>query len=665
MAERYTKLYTLESALYAEGAPVIIAAGALLDDSVTRRTLVQLKFKSVSDREISAVRVTVTPAAQAGQELGGVEYQYTGLSAARDDEFGQKAAIVMPEGGAASFRAAVTEVLYADGAKWDGTGSVWAATAPARTLAEGLGGEELARQYAIRYGSDCTTMPGEDRGLWYCACGAVNRLDESKCHSCRRVYSAMKNVNVGSLKVESAQRVQTEKQIDAEEQAGQKAARKKLITALAIIVPLVIAAVIVLCTVPRQMQQKEDYAAAVALLDSGKYDEAEAAFTALGNYADAEEQAKENVPYAKAAYVMDCAEKDDIAGLLLLGLKRSDVAEGETVSVALYREAEKLFAALGDYRDSKQQCEKAQQAVEDYFDAQKKDAYDAAGALLEDGHYCEARDAFIAMGSYKDSAEMAQECMYRRAELLYGVIDKYFMAGVAANISDETGVKSVFYIPQASFAELGNGVSSDIRDIFRGDGVEINIQDVPEEGFTPVCEAVCAEFTALGDYKDSAEMAQKSIDAGDFTKPFYDLCANGDIIGAYNWLNAYTGEFDMREQWLNLLSIYAPYCNTWELYQGDPTLIAQTVGLSVKCTGFTSKVIIGDTTARLVIMPAGAEDHAIELAASIGSTGFMNSSDGSNTYYAVISNLGRFTYTKYNSLGLPIGNQSCEYTPIG
>ena len=45
-------------------------------------------------------------AAQAGQELGGVEYQYTGLSAARDDEFGQKAAIVMPEGGAASFRAA-------------------------------------------------------------------------------------------------------------------------------------------------------------------------------------------------------------------------------------------------------------------------------------------------------------------------------------------------------------------------------------------------------------------------------------------------------------------------------------------------------------------------------------------------------------------------------
>lgn len=88
-------------------------------------------------------------------------------------------------------------------------------------------------------------------------------------------------------------------------------------------------------------------------------------------------------------------------------------------------------------------------------------------------------------------------------------------------------------------------------------------------------------------------MAQKSIDAGDFTKPFYDLCANGDIIGAYNWLNAYTGEFDMREQWLNLLSIYAPYCNTWELYQGDPTLIAQTVGLSVKCTGFTSKVMIG------------------------------------------------------------------------
>ena len=33
MAERYTRLYTLPENLYTEGAPLVIAAGALLKDN--------------------------------------------------------------------------------------------------------------------------------------------------------------------------------------------------------------------------------------------------------------------------------------------------------------------------------------------------------------------------------------------------------------------------------------------------------------------------------------------------------------------------------------------------------------------------------------------------------------------------------------------------------
>lgn len=663
MAERYEKKYTLAHRLYADGAPVLIAAGALLDDSLSRRRLVQLKFKSVSEKKIASVRVSVTALNAAGEARGAaVEYLYAGLNAPRDAEFGQKSAIVMPESDAASFTVSVTEVTYTDGSRWDGTGAAWTALHIPRTLADALGGEEVAGQFAIRYGIDCVMMPEDERGLWVCACGAINRETEAKCHRCRRVYAALKNINLSSLRTESAQRVETEKQQDVEEKEEKKSAQKKLIIALAVLIPVIMIAAAALCTVPRYIRQQQDYAAAVALLDAGKYDEAESAFAALGSYGDAEEYAERTVPYKRALYIMDCAKNDDVAGLLELGLKRSDVAEGETVSVALYREADKLFAALGDYADCAAQRESAQRAIEAYFDEQKRGAYDAAQTLLEEGCYLKARDAFLALGGYKDSADMAKESMYRRASALCEVTEKYFMQGVMAALSDTDGEKSVFYIPQSVFAELGNGVSSDIRSIFRADGAEINIADAPESGVEPICQTVSAQFAALGDYKDSAAQMQRALDAGDFTRPFYQKCAEGDIIGAYQWLAEYKGEFDNREQWLNVLQFYAPYCGTWELYKGDPTLIAQTSGLSLKCGGFTSKVIIDDTSARLIIYPAGGEDYPIELTAVVGSNTFTVSPDGVTTYCALISNLGRFTYTKYNSL---VTNQSCEYAKVG
>ena len=483
MAERYERKYALAHRLYADGAPVIIAAGALLDDTLSRRRLVQLKFLSVAEKKIASVRVSVTPLGAAGEEHGApVEYLYDNVNAARDAEFGQKSAIVLPESDTASFTVSVTEVIYADGSRWDGTGAAWTALHMPRTLADALGGEEVAGQFAIRYGSDCVMMPEDERGLWVCACGAINREVEAKCHRCRRVYAALKNINLSSLRSESEQRVETEKQQDVEEKQEKKSARKKLVIALAVIIPILIIAAAALCTVPRYLKQQDDYAAAVALLDAGKYDEAESAFTALGSYGDAEEYAEKTVPYKKALYIMDCARNDDVAGLLALGLKRSDVAEGETVSVALYREADKLFAALGDYADCAAQRETAQKAIADYFDEQKRGAYDAAQALLDEGCYLKARDAFLAMGNYKDSADMAKESMYRRAVALCDVIDKYFMEGVTAALSDTDGEKSVFYIPQSVFAELGNDVSSDIREIVRADGAEINIADAPESG---------------------------------------------------------------------------------------------------------------------------------------------------------------------------------------
>lgn len=666
MAEKYEKSFVLPHMLYADGAPIVISAGALLSDNAAKRKLVQLQFISISDKKLKSVRVSITPLSVLGEALGeNVSYVYDNLAIARDGTFGKKAAIVLPVDDVCGFKLAVPEVVYDDQSTWDGTGAVWAALKKPQTLAEGLGSKDMAHQYVIRYGSDCTTMPMEDRELWVCACGTFNREQETKCHHCRRVYSALKNVNISSLRTESAQRVEAEKQQDETEKTEKKANTKKLVIALAVLIPVLIIAVVFMMTVPRQMQIKADYETAQTLLAEGKYDEAESAFIALGDYEDSALIAAQKIPYERAMYLMECAKNDDVAGLLSIGMKRSDVAEGESVGVALYREAAERFAALGNYKDSAALCAEANDAISEYFDVQKKDAYDQAAALLTAGRYLEARDAFAALGNYKDCAEMVNESMYLRAVALCDVVEKYFMQGVTANFSNTAGEKSVIYIPQSSFSTLGNGVSSDLRDILREDGAEINIADSPEDGVKPICEAVADQFAALGDYKDSKEQIERAEIAGDFTRPFYTKCAVGDLVGAYQWLSDYAGEFEMREQWLTLLQKYAVYCNSWELYAGDSTLISQTYGMSVQCGAFTSKVIIENDTPRLVIYPNGAEDYPLELAVAVGTDGFYVSPDGVNTYYAVISNFGRFTYTRYNSLGLQSGTQSCEYSPVG
>ena len=69
MAERYSRLWSLPEGLYAQGAPLVIAAGALLRDSQTGQTLAQLKLRSISDKTISSVRVLVVGQDNIGMEL--------------------------------------------------------------------------------------------------------------------------------------------------------------------------------------------------------------------------------------------------------------------------------------------------------------------------------------------------------------------------------------------------------------------------------------------------------------------------------------------------------------------------------------------------------------------------------------------------------------------
>ena len=67
-----------------------------------------------------------------------------------------------------------------------------------------------------------------------------------------------------------------------------------------------------------------------------------------------------------------------------------------------YEKAEAAFEALGDYRDSAEQVQEAQQA-------QKPGAYQQADTLMKFGQYPGAAIAFSKLGDYRDSAQRAKE----------------------------------------------------------------------------------------------------------------------------------------------------------------------------------------------------------------------------------------------------------------
>ena len=150
MAERFTRTYTLPEGLYTPGAPVLIAAGALLKDNQTGQMLAQLKIKNISAKEIKATAVKLIAFDTAERKLeAGAEQQYLDLKVARDNYFGETVPIVIADNSARSYEVAVTEVVFADNTIWSGTDTPWQKQITLTPLSTTLTDPELITKYAI------------------------------------------------------------------------------------------------------------------------------------------------------------------------------------------------------------------------------------------------------------------------------------------------------------------------------------------------------------------------------------------------------------------------------------------------------------------------------------------------------------------------------------
>lgn len=300
MSERYTRVFALPENLYAEFSPVIISAGALLKDNVTGKVLVQLKIKNISDRIVKAVRIKINQFDVAGEAIDNeVNQEYLDLNVGRNSEFGQKTAITLPDSSTRSFSVVVTEVIFFDNDIWKADGAEWKSVIKPQTTYECFKDDsELMKQYKLDYNVTCKNMFAEDRDLWICSCGNINKSTYSECYGCGCLYETLKNFDMDTLVRNKNERVEKEKRAEEErrltyeqkmekarEEARKKAKRNKKI---AITTTLIVCTVIVslLAIIPAVR-----YNRAIALMEEEKYAEAIEVFEAMNSYKDSKEKA--------------------------------------------------------------------------------------------------------------------------------------------------------------------------------------------------------------------------------------------------------------------------------------------------------------------------------------------------------------------------------------
>ena len=335
MGETYARLYSLPERLYTMGAPVVVAAGALLKDNRNGNIIVQLKIQNICSKTIKAVTVKITSIDTVGRTLGEeTEYQYLDLNVKRNEFLGQQVPIIVPNEQTRSYSVKVTEAAFDDNTVWAGN-EIWEPLEKPDPIEKKIANGELARQYRIKYGKNRKYLLKQDRDLWFCTCGAINHESELSCCSCHIDRKKLEELDVDALKKECDARLEDERKERERKQAEAAVEAKKKQKKIKMIVVGVAAAVAVAAVgvvIKDNLNKKKLYNQGLALLEDGKYDDSIALLESLNGYKDSKEQ----IIYAEYQKAVKYEKSGE------------------------YEEALALYEELGDYEDSKEKYKEVQ-----------------------------------------------------------------------------------------------------------------------------------------------------------------------------------------------------------------------------------------------------------------------------------------------------------------
>lgn len=297
MAERYEKVFSQADNLYCTGAPLVLEKGALLKDGLTQNIVAQLKFKSIQDKVIKAVTVKILSYDTLGKPLKEeTQYQYLDLFVKRDESFGEQVPIIVVNSQTRSYQIIVSQVIFVNNTIWTGN-EVWTLLAQAPSCNKVFQEPELCKQYSIEFGSKKGRMHSIQRDLFICACGAINRLDEEKCHQCGLPKEKLLNFNKNELQKNCQIRLEKEEaerlRRVAEQERKKQKYRKLVKKLLKIGIPLIIVLLACGFAMDKYQELDSEYQYAMSQMEEGYYENAIEEFKALGNFKDSPERVKQ------------------------------------------------------------------------------------------------------------------------------------------------------------------------------------------------------------------------------------------------------------------------------------------------------------------------------------------------------------------------------------
>lgn len=187
---RYEKVFSLTPMLYVKGSPVIIEAGALQKDNVNGNVIAQLKFKSISAKVIKALTVKIVALDVSGNPIGEeIEHQYLDLTVQRNENFGSKEAIILPDNTVREFWAYVTDIVFFDNTLISLKKSYWNPLPPQEDLNIETD-DDIERNF---FSQKFRKQIIDYKDLWLCSCEGINHIGEKKCFTCGNLYDVMGN----------------------------------------------------------------------------------------------------------------------------------------------------------------------------------------------------------------------------------------------------------------------------------------------------------------------------------------------------------------------------------------------------------------------------------------------------------------------------------------
>lgn len=192
MSEKYKVIFSADKNLYTEGSPVVVRDFSLLRDIRGGGMLCKIQLVNISTKTVKRIKVTAITSSERAEGIA------DGLYIARDMD----ATVDIPLSGFEHKNAifSVDEILFTDGSVYSADeGTAWQSLSFPETLEEYLSDADLVCEFRSHF-AEGVYFPKEEKDLWFCTCGELNRGDEAACHSCRRTLASLEKYGVVELK---------------------------------------------------------------------------------------------------------------------------------------------------------------------------------------------------------------------------------------------------------------------------------------------------------------------------------------------------------------------------------------------------------------------------------------------------------------------------------